>query len=130
MRLESTIYIAGPMTGLPEYNYPAFNAATARLIALGWTVENPADNPPPPDDYPGLPWSWYMRRALVQVARSGAMALLPGWEDSRGARTEVFVASQLGMRIFEYVEDEGLVPLGGDGRIVLVSEVADAAAHQ
>jgi hypothetical protein len=29
------IYIAGPMTGLPEFNYPAFNAEAQRLRGLG-----------------------------------------------------------------------------------------------
>jgi len=41
------IYIAGPMTGLPEFNYPAFNAAAEYLRSLGHHVENPADNPVP-----------------------------------------------------------------------------------
>ncbi|MCY1527250.1 hypothetical protein D9M68_623110 [compost metagenome] len=38
------IYLAGPMTGLPEFNYPAFHAEAARLRALGYQVENPAEN--------------------------------------------------------------------------------------
>ena len=42
------VYIAGPMTGLPDFNYPAFNAAAAKLRALGLEVLNPAENPPPP----------------------------------------------------------------------------------
>lgn len=39
------IYIAGPMSGLPEFNYPAFNRAAAVLRAQGHHVENPAENP-------------------------------------------------------------------------------------
>ena len=39
------IYIAGPMTGLPDSNYPAFHAAEARLQALGHEPHNPARNP-------------------------------------------------------------------------------------
>ena len=41
------IYIAGPMSGLPDFNYPAFNQAEQRLLALGYEVENPATNPDP-----------------------------------------------------------------------------------
>lgn len=42
------IYIAGPMTGLPDNNYPAFHEAAARLRKRCWHVENPAENPAPP----------------------------------------------------------------------------------
>ena len=42
------IYLAGPMSGLPELNYPAFHAKAAELRAAGHHVENPAENPAPP----------------------------------------------------------------------------------
>jgi len=38
----TTIYIAGPMSGLPEFNYPAFFAAAEQLTAAGYDVLNPA----------------------------------------------------------------------------------------
>ena len=37
------IYIAGPCTGYPDLNFPAFHAAAARLRAAGHHVENPAE---------------------------------------------------------------------------------------
>jgi hypothetical protein len=37
------LYLAGPMTDLPELNFPAFHAEAARLRALGYTVINPAE---------------------------------------------------------------------------------------
>ena len=37
------IYCAGPMTGLPELNFPAFHAEAARLRAFGYEVINPAE---------------------------------------------------------------------------------------
>lgn len=33
------VYLAGPMTGLPDFNYPAFNAEEKRIRALGYIVE-------------------------------------------------------------------------------------------
>lgn len=89
------IYIAGPMTGLPEFNYPAFNAEAKRLRALGYEVENPAENPAPACKT----WAGYMRIALPQMLGCDAVALLPGWQSSKGARLEITVARELGMRV-------------------------------
>lgn len=89
------IYIAGPMTGLPEFNYPAFNAEAKRLRALGYEVENPAENPAPACKT----WAGYMRKALPQMLSCDAVALLPGWQSSKGARLEITVARELGMRV-------------------------------
>ena len=76
------------MTGLIEFNFPAFNAAEARLLMLRWEVENPVVNGADKT----LPWDWYMRRAIEQVVRCNSIALLPGWERSRGARLEARIA--------------------------------------
>ncbi|MBG4448678.1 DUF4406 domain-containing protein [Pseudomonas aeruginosa] len=91
------IYIAGPMTGLPDNNYPAFHAEAARLRGLGFTVENPAENSAPACGS----WQGYMRLALNQLITCHAVALLPGWTDSRGALLERYVAFQLGMPTLE-----------------------------
>lgn len=42
--MTQRIYLAGPMTGLPEHNFPAFHAEAARLRGLGYHVENPAEH--------------------------------------------------------------------------------------
>lgn len=87
------IYLAGPMTGLPDFNYPAFNAEAARLRALGFHVENPAENQAPPCGT----WQGYMRIALRQMLGCEAVAFLPGWAESRGALLERYVAQQVGL---------------------------------
>ena len=91
------IYIAGPMTGLPDLNYPAFNAEAARLRAMGHHVENPAENPKCDS------WQGYMRLSVAQLVTCDAVALLPGWENSDGAKLEVYIARRLGLT----VSDEG-----------------------
>lgn len=85
------IYIAGPMSNLPDLNYPTFNAMAARLRAEGHEVVNPAENPEPPCGS----WAGYMRMSVTQVATCEAVALLPGWEQSKGARLEHHIAKEL-----------------------------------
>lgn len=91
------IYVAGPMTGLSEFNYPAFHAAAERLRALGFEVENPAENPEPSCGT----WLGYMRMAIRQVSRCDGMAMLPNWRDSKGARIEHQLATQLGLVVMD-----------------------------
>ena len=87
------LYLAGPMTGLAEFNYPAFHAEAARLRALGYEVENPAENPPSAD----APWHLCMRAAIRQMTTCDHVATLPGWDKSQGASLEVYLANRLGI---------------------------------
>jgi hypothetical protein len=98
------LYIAGPMTGLPDFNYPAFNAEARVWRCRGFHVENPAEGP----DLSS--WSEYMRRALRQLLTCEAICLLPGWTQSKGATTEWLVASLMGMSII-YHEPPGRLQL-------------------
>lgn len=85
------IYLSGPMTGLPDFNYPAFNAEAARLRALGYHVENPAENPKQDS------WDAYMRKAITQMLTCDTIALMPGWLQSKGARIEYELAVSIGI---------------------------------
>lgn len=88
------LYIAGPMSGLPDSNYPAFNAAAAVLRAAGHTVLNPAENPAPPEGHPD-PWQYYMRMSLKQIADAEALYMLDGWTISKGATLEFNIAAEM-----------------------------------
>ena len=87
------IYIAGPMTGLPQFNYPAFHAAAAELRAQGMEVFNPAEITPPVCGS----WGGYMRQAIAQLVQCEAIFLLTGWQGSKGAMLENDIAEKLGM---------------------------------
>lgn len=88
-----TLYLCGPMTGLPEHNFPAFHAAAHELRSAGYEVVNPAALGLPD----GLPWISYMRAAIgAMVSTCDALATLPGCEASRGATAEIALAKHLG----------------------------------
>ena len=94
------IYIAGPMTGLPELNYPAFHAAAVVLRAQGHHVENPAENPMPACGS----WQGYMRMSLRQISHCDALYMLPGWRSSKGARIEHGLALDLGLEVVDFAQ--------------------------
>ncbi len=106
-------YIAGPMRGIPEYNYPAFMAAAELLRKLEWKVYNPAEmdiEADPDDDWTSLSLAQQelhhtacnIRRFAVRDIRvllhklraenGDAIFVLPGWENSMGALAETAVA--------------------------------------
>ena len=87
------VYISGPMTGYEGFNYPAFNRAETWLTDMGYDVLNPARHPQQ------ATWVDYLRLDLADVLRADAVAVLPGWEASRGAALEVHVAHSLGMTV-------------------------------
>lgn len=108
-----TAYLAGPMRGYVNYNYPLFNAAAKRLRALGYKIENPADTDAEVQERANAaehPLSVYMERDLADVARSDAVFVLPGWEKSQGAMIEVTVAFMLGHPVFSLPTFERVEP--------------------
>ena len=98
MATHGRIYLAGPMTGHPEHNFPAFHEAAKRLTEAGWQVINPADNFGGRTD---LPRSSYLRADIALLIQCEAVAMLPGWEHSRGARLEYLLAHELGMCVID-----------------------------
>ena len=81
------------MTILPEFIYPAFNAIAAELRSQGYHVENPA-----PDCNS---WLGYMRLGVAQLVTCDEIYMLPGWQESRGARIEHGLVKDLGLNILE-----------------------------
>ncbi len=97
-------YIAGPMRGVPKYNFPAFFAAEKALRDQGWEVENPArmdvelDGLDPDDPKPiTMDIQHYLKRDLPAIERSEAIVLLTGWTGSDGVtKHELPYALELG----------------------------------
>lgn len=91
------VYLSGPMTGLPEYNRPAFFQASARLRKEfpEAFVHNPARINLPLN----ATWADYMRLNLHRLTYATEIRLLPGWEASSGARIETLIGALLDMPI-------------------------------
>jgi len=96
--MTERVYISGPMTGLPDDNYPAFFRAAGRLRELGYRPENPAELQRPfgPDTH----WTYYMREAIRRLMLCDSILMLDGWGQSRGASMEHDIALKLYMRIY------------------------------
>lgn len=95
------VYIAGPMTGMPEYNFPAFHKAAAAWRAAGWDVVNPAESF---DGDTSRVYRDYVRHDLQALRSCHAIALLPGWDgpNARGSVWEREVAEAVfGLHVFD-----------------------------
>lgn len=88
------IYVSGPMTGIVEYNFPEFRVAADQLTEAGYGVVDPSRHGVDLDS-----WEDCVKRDLVDMLTCDAVALLRGWEQSRGARLEVHVALELGLLV-------------------------------
>jgi len=89
------VYLSGPMTGIPEFNYPAFHATAAKLRAAGYEVVNPAEVNPDSS----LSWQQCLREDIKHLCDCEALALMPGWQNSQGAHLEMHIAHRLGIKI-------------------------------
>lgn len=105
------VYLAGPMSGIPHFNYPAFHRAAAELRAEGYEVFNPAEAD---TERYGFDISLNnttgtisqdMRRECLAVdlgwiARYADMiAVLPGWGRSTGVAAELALARALDLEV-------------------------------
>lgn len=95
MKNKKQLYLSGPMSGIPDHNFHAFHAAAAALRAAGYDVVNPAEvNANNPGD-----WSACMRADIKALCDCDGLALMPGWENSRGAHLELHIAHRIDIEI-------------------------------
>lgn len=98
-----TIYLSGPMKGLPEKNKPAFNRLARALRDRGHLVVNPAELEHP--EWPGATnWQACLRGDIKAMMDCNTIALMRGWERSEGAHLELHIAHRIGMNIFHVEE--------------------------
>jgi hypothetical protein len=113
------VYVAGPMRGIPLYNFPAFDAAAAFYRSQGLTVLSPAEldrehgiDPttlPTGHDWsvepPGTTFGELISRDLAVLPRCRSISLLDRWTGSEGARMELSRALELGLEVRDAARD-------------------------
>lgn len=128
-------YLGGPMTGIPQFNFPEFRRVATKLRAEGYNIVSPAelddpesaraamesnDGAPGSGSANGEEWEDFLARDVVICALPTCIGaiMLPGWEKSNGARLETFVIDRLKKPVLTYRES--------GGKPVLVSVDRDA----
>lgn len=107
------------MTGIPQFNFSAFDVAASTLRAMGYEVVSPAELDTPEDRALALAspdgrietvvksWGQFLARDVLLIADGDAdgpidgIFVLPGWDNSRGARLETFVGFLCRKPIYE-----------------------------
>lgn len=118
MTNSNKFYLAGPMTGIPKFNVPVFEAATKDLRSRGYNITSPAELDSPAvkkaasESADGLlvdgkiggeTWGDILAKDVKLIADElTAVVVLDGWAGSRGANLEVFVAMTCGYPLYKY----------------------------
>lgn len=107
-----TAYLAGPMRGIKEFNFPAFHEAALHIrLVVGWDVISPAEMDvelgfdPNTSEFGLEEWYLAMRRDITVLLepRVDRIVFLPGWEESRGANIERTVADAIGLECWYFI---------------------------
>lgn len=99
------LYLAGPMSGIPQFNVPMFTRVAAKLREQGYDIVSPAELDDAEDKGAALlspdgnpahakrSWGDFLARDVKLLADGGidGLVFLPNWTASRGARLEATV---------------------------------------
>lgn len=96
------IYLSGPMTGLPELNYPAFKTAARLLRHFRHEVYNPAEWEEHNNDGKFDLHLAFEDYCKFIIHEADAVAVLPGWRNSPGATAETALAKALGKPVYDH----------------------------
>jgi hypothetical protein len=124
--MSKKYYLAGPMSGIPHFNFPAFDAACERLRAAGFEIVSPHEHDTPETQKrPARPsmartcrksgaesWAECLARDVVLIGDvCDGIIFLPDWQRSRGAKLEAFTGLLCGKEFGVYVAHEGAEPV-------------------
>jgi hypothetical protein len=103
------MYLSGPMTGIEKYNHDLFNKVAEEFRTAGFMVCSPSEFF---DGDRTKERKEYMREAVKYMLEADTIVLLPGWQESKGARLEAAIAAELDLIVVEYVENDDTIEEG------------------
>ncbi len=83
------LYVCGPITGIDNYK-ENFKEAQNILMQAGYDVVNPCDL-----NSISASWEECMKKDIPAMLECDGIALLPGWENSKGAKLELHIAQSI-----------------------------------
>ena len=90
------VYISGKISGLDiELAKKSFQEAENKMLELGYEVINPLKLP----DNHDKSWESYMRVCITYLTQCDAIYMLDGWENSKGANLEYYLAYELKIKV-------------------------------
>ena len=102
---KKTLYLAGPITGMPNLNREEFAAAADHLKEQGFRVINPHDLTDGVDFHPEQDYEQIMRICVCSMVESSdEIITLSGWENSPGAKREVEIARLMHIPVVSIVK--------------------------
>ena len=104
VRPPEPVYVSGPMSYYPHHNMESFRDVCEQLRSQGLVVNSPHEIEAPLLDLATEEekWQYFMRHDIALLLESKSVVVLHGWECSRGARLEVYIAHALGMPVLPY----------------------------
>lgn len=102
-------YLAGPMSGHPDFNYKAFEDAVWRLRRSGIQVISPHEINAGLHDLSQkesrAQRNVFLKNNISALMIYNGVLLLPGWEKSKGVEIELRIAKAFGMHILSLTDD-------------------------
>ena len=106
--MKPVLYLAGPMSGIADFNYPLFNRIARVWRTYGYRVLNPAENY---GGDTGRTRAEYIAADIPLVLKADALIVLPDWEGSVGTRHEMHLAQLMEKSIYDAMLYPLLLPL-------------------
>lgn len=144
---QDFFYLSGPMTGIPQFNFPRFKEVAQKLRDQGYNIISPAelddpdteaaamastDGAPGSGSANGESYEDFLGRDLIicSLPTCVGMICMEGWHNSRGARGESWVIAYLKKEMLEYDDSAGSIVLTSINRDERLAElgVPDFAA--